>query len=136
MVSQVLGLDAGDHTLGIGHQTIELIVRADVELLETLEERQQVRDRRIAENLARPIVAQPLGQMTNELTELIRKRLFRQLHGFIETRLHTGAFAVVKLRADSQQILGRIARRILPLDREQLTEVCFVGNRSRAGLRI
>ena len=45
VVAQVLRLDAADDPLGVGHQAVELLVAADVELAEPLEELGQVLDR-------------------------------------------------------------------------------------------
>jgi hypothetical protein len=94
--------------------------RSNVELLEPLKELEQVRDRRITEDLVRSVVAEPFRGVTDEMTKLIGERLLRKSHRLFEAGLDPCAFAVVKLRTDTQQILRRIARGIVPRDREQV----------------
>ena len=66
IVAQVLRLDTADDLLGVGHQTVQLLVAADVKLAEPLEELGQVLDYAIAEDFGLPIVLarEPLGEVT------------------------------------------------------------------------
>ena len=69
---------------------IELLVAADVQLAEPLEELGQVLDRRVAEDLGLAVVLarEPLGQVGDQLGQFGGERLLGQPHGLVETGLH------------------------------------------------
>ena len=84
VLAELLRLDAPDDVLGLSHEVVQLLVRADVEPLEPLEELAEVRDRRVAEDFGLPILpsAEPFSKVLHEPRQFLRKRGFGKFDGF------------------------------------------------------
>ena len=86
-VADVLRRHAAHGTLGPGHQFVELLVAADVQRAEPIEEPVQVLDRRVAEDLLAAVLIRPgdpLREMADQPGEVLEERLFGQADSFLE----------------------------------------------------
>ena len=80
--------------MGLADELIQLLVTADIEFAESLEEIGQVLDRRITKRFRLVILLarEPFRQMRNQLGQFGGKRFLGEAYGFVEaacTRWHS-----------------------------------------------
>ena len=121
-VTQILGGHPTNSSLRLDHQLVELLVAADVQGAESLEEVAQVVDGRVPEDLRRAVLVgarDPLGQVSDHLGELVQERLLGELDRLLEPRPDPLLLLPVKLRRDADQVIRRLDVGIVPGDAEE-----------------
>src|SRR5262245_48790653 len=105
VVAQLLGLNALNNPLGLANQLVELLGRPDIEVPETAEVFAQILDDRVAKDLGLAITgtAQSLGEVRDELGQLLGKGLLSQLDRFVKACGNALGFLLVEVRAELTQ---------------------------------
>ena len=69
ILAQALGLNALDNLLRLGDKAVQLLVTANVQVVEAREELLQIADGRIAKDLGFAVLlpSEPLGEMADQL---------------------------------------------------------------------
>ena len=114
--------DPADRPLRLDHQLVELLVAADVQRAEPLEELAQVVDGRVAEDLRRAVLVgarDPLGQVGDQPGELVQERLLGELDRLLEPRRDPLLLLPVEVRREPDQVVGRLDVGIVPGDAEE-----------------
>jgi hypothetical protein len=103
----LLGRHPTHQALGLGHQVVQVLVGAQAQLAEAVEEGGEVGDGRIAKHLAfASTTAEPFRQMRHQLRKLTHKRLLSQHHGFFNSPSHAFLLLLVDLGADAHEVVG------------------------------
>jgi hypothetical protein len=121
IIAQLLWITSLHNLLCSLDQRVQVVIGANVKLLETLEELVHVFHSRVTKDfgLAVTLACQSFDQVLDQLGKLVAERLLGELHGFIEPLLDTLAFLLVKLGIQLLQVVWRFNGWKVPVQREQ-----------------